>query len=92
MQIFKWNAEKNKTLADTRGITFDEIVQQIHAGALICEAPHPNKNKYPDQTILIIEINNYAYLVPCVISGDEYFLKTIIPSRKATKQYLREQS
>ena len=91
MALFKWNAEKNQTLADTRGITFDEIVQQIHAGALIHETPHPNKEKYPNQTILVIEINNYAYLVPCVISGNEYFLKTIIPSRKATKQFLGKQ-
>ena len=91
MKIFKWNAEKNKKLADTRGITFDEIVQQIHTGALIGEVPHPNKSKYPNQTILIVEINAYAYLVPCIISNNEYFLKTIIPSRKATKQYLGDQ-
>jgi hypothetical protein len=71
-----------------RGITFEEIVQRLEAGARYIENDHPNKDKYPNQKILIVEIDRYAYLVPCVINGDEYFLKTIIPSRKATKKYL----
>ena len=44
--------------------------------------------KYPDQKILIVDIEGYAYLVPCVVTDEEYFMKTIIPSRKATKRYL----
>jgi len=56
--------------------------------AKIIETNHPNKKKYPNQKILIIDVDEYAYLVPCVIDKDEYFLKTIIPSRKATKKYL----
>lgn len=88
MKIFKWNTEKNGWLLQKRGITFEEIVQRIEAGAKYIENDHPNKDKYPNQKILIVEIERYAYLVPCVINGDEYFLKTIIPSRKATKKYL----
>jgi len=49
---------------------------------------HPNKDKYPNQKIIIVNVDGYAYLVPFVIDGNEYFLKTIIPSRKATKKYL----
>jgi uncharacterized DUF497 family protein len=92
MQIFKWNAEKNEALARERGITFEEIVKRIELGAKIIETDHPNKKKYPNQKILIIEVDGYAYLVPCVIDKNEYFLKTIIPSRKATKKYLGGQN
>jgi uncharacterized DUF497 family protein len=88
MQIFKWNAEKNEILARERGITFEEIVIRIELGAKILETDHPNKKKYPNQKILIIDVDGYAYLVPCVVENNEYFLKTIIPSRKATKKYL----
>lgn len=88
MKIFKWNAEKNEILAKERGITFEEIVQRIGSGAKIAEVDHPNKNKYPNQKIMIIDVDGYAYLVPFVIDKNEYFLKTIIPSRKAAKKYL----
>jgi uncharacterized DUF497 family protein len=88
MAIFRWNAEKNEILARERGITFEEIVQKIECGAKIIETDHPNKKKYPNQKILIIDVEGYAYLVPCVVDEGEYFLKTIIPSRKATKKYL----
>lgn len=88
MKTFKWNSEKNELLALNRGITFDEIVQRIQSGAKVIETDHPNKEKYPNQKIMIVDVDGYAYLVPFVIDGDEYFLKTIIPSRKATKKYL----
>jgi uncharacterized DUF497 family protein len=92
MKIFKWNAEKNEILLRERGITFEEIVQRIESGTNVIETDHPNPNKYPNQKILIIDVDGYAYLVPCIIKQNEYFLKTIIPSRKATKKYLGEQN
>ena len=88
MEIFSWNTEKNEILARERGITFEEIVQRIESGAKVIETDHPKKKKYPNQKILIVDVDGYAYLVPCVIDKNEYFLKTIIPSRKATKKYL----
>ncbi len=88
MEIFSWNTEKNEILARERGITFEEIVQRIKSGAKVIETDHPNKKKYPNQKILIVDVDGYAYLVPWVIDKNEYFLKTIIPSRKATKKYL----
>lgn len=88
MNLFKWNVEKNEALSKARGITFEEIVQKIESGAKITEMDHPNKDKYPNQKIMIVNVDGYAYLVPFVIDGNEYFLKTIIPSRKATKKYL----
>ncbi len=88
MDIFSWNTEKNQILARERGITFEEIVQRIESGAKVIETDHPNKKKYPNQKILVVDVDGYAYLVPCVIDKNKYFLKTIIPSRKATKKYL----
>lgn len=89
MAKFKWNAEKNEILAKQRGITFEEIVQEIESGAKVIEADHPNKKKYPGQKILIVDIKKYAYLIPFVKDEEgSLFLKTIIPSRKATKKYL----
>jgi uncharacterized DUF497 family protein len=88
MKTFKWNSEKNEILVLNRGITFEEIVQKIQSGAKVIETDHPNKKKYPNQKIMIVDVEGYAYLVPYVIEKDEYFLKTIIPSRKATKKYL----
>lgn len=91
MEIFRWNTVKNELLARERGITFEEVVQCIADGAKITETDHPNREKYPNQKILIVDVNGYAYLVPFVKVGNEYFLKTIIPSRKATKKYLKGQ-
>ena len=88
MIIFQWNAEKNKTLAETRGVTFEEIVQKIESGAVIVDTKHPNRKKYPNQKIMVVDIEGYAYLVPYIIDKNIYFLKTIIPSRKTTKKYL----
>jgi len=79
-------------LLKERGITFDEIVQKIESGAKVFETEHPNKKKYPNQKIMIVDVDEYAFLVPCVVDGNEYFLKTIIPSRKATKRYLGDQN
>lgn len=84
--MFKWNSEKNKTLYEIRGITFDEVVQAISDGYGVSDIPHWNKDKYPNQRIITVIINNYAYLVPYVKDGDDYFLKTIIPSRKENKK------
>ena len=88
MTTFKWNTEKNEVLAKDRGITFEEIVETIESGANVIEVDHPNKKKYPNQRILIVDVSGYAYMVPYVQDGTECFLKTIIPSRKATKKHL----
>ena len=90
--MFKWNAEKNKLLFKTRNITFDEVVQAISDGYGVSDVPHWNKEKYPHQRIITVMINDYAYLVPYVKDGDDYFLKTIIPSRKATKRIKENKS
>jgi len=88
--MFKWNSDKNEHLFETRGISFDEVVQAIADGQLLGDDKHPNHKKYPKQRIFIVSINGYAYMIPYVIDGEDYFLKTIIPSRKAQKKFLGE--
>jgi len=88
MITFEWNTEKNEVLFRTRGITFDEIINALERGCHFENCDHPNPDRYPNQKILTVEIDNYVYLVPYVIDAvhEVIFLKTIIPSRKATKK------
>ena len=71
-----------------RGISFEEIVFHIERGDILDILEHPNKDKYLGQKIFVIDVEGYAYLVPFLETEDEVVLKTIIPSRKATKRYL----
>jgi uncharacterized DUF497 family protein len=88
MKPFRWNPEKNEILVADRGISFESIVVAIESGSLLDILSHPNQGKYPRQRILVIGLDNYAYLVPFAEEEDCLFLKTIIPSRKATRYYL----
>ena len=88
MKPFRWNHEKNEMLKKERSISFEEMVLAIEADGLLDELQHPNPEKYPNQSILVVALDGYAYLVPCVEEADYYFLKTVIPSRKATRDYL----
>jgi len=75
-------------LKKERGISFEDVVFHIGAGDVVDIFEHPNQERYSGQRILIVVVEDYAYLVPFVESEEEIFLKTIIPSRKATKQYV----
>ena len=88
MKYFSWGAEKNEQLQRERGISFEEIVFHIERGDVLDLLEHPNEERYPGQRVFIVEVDAYAYVVPFVESELEVFLKTIIPSRKATKKYL----
>lgn len=83
----KWDIEKNKKLKIERNIGFEDIEVAILEDRVLDIVPHFNQSKYPNQEILIVEINNYIYYVPFVLNGDELFLKTVIPSRKLNKLY-----
>jgi uncharacterized DUF497 family protein len=89
MKPINWNPDKNKKLIAERNISFEDVVFCLQSGGLLDDLAHRNKEKYPSQRIFIVSIDEYAYLVPYVENDHEIFLKTIIPSRKATKQYLR---
>ena len=88
----RWNPDKNIELMLERGVSFEEILSSIEQGGLLTVLDHPNQRKYPNQRIWVVKFSGYAHLVPLVESDDEIFLKTIMPSRKATKLYLSEVS
>ena len=88
MELFTWNNEKNHWLKETRGISFSEILQDIERGQLLDTIEHPNQAKYPGQRIFIIDHDGYCVLVPFIKTNDGYYLKTLFPSRKATKEYM----
>jgi uncharacterized DUF497 family protein len=92
MKPFRWSHEKNETLKQERNISFEEIVLAIESGGLLDELKHPNKEKYPNQLVFVVGLDGYAYLVPYVEETEYYFLKTVIPSRKATRDYLGQET
>lgn len=88
--MYIWDEEKNIKLKRTRQIGFEEVVYTIEKGQLKDEVENPRSDKYPGQTLLIVEIRNYCYVVPALKQGSDIILKTIYPSRKATKIYCPE--
>ena len=86
----RWSPKKNLELMQTRGISFEEILSSIDQGGLLMTLEHPNQGKYPNQKFWVVRLRDYAHLVPFVETEEEIFLKPIMPSRKATKQFLDE--
>jgi hypothetical protein len=87
--VFDWSDEKDAKLRKERGVGFQEVVFHIEQGDVLAIADHPNQEKYPNQQILYVRIGEYVYLVPFVRAEGRTFLKTIIPSRKATRRFLQ---
>jgi uncharacterized DUF497 family protein len=90
VKYIDWNEEKNELLRKEREVCFEDVVIAIGSKGLLDTTSNPNKEKYPDQRVFVVNIKNYAYLVPFVEDSEKVFLKTIIPSRKATKKYIVE--
>jgi len=90
MKPFRWNHEKNELLKTERGISFEAVVLAIETSGLLDVLQHPNAGKYPNQQVFVVDLNGYACLVPFVEEKEYFFLKTIIPSRKATQEYLKQ--
>ena len=84
------NPTKNQQLIYERGVSFEDMVFYLQQDALLDDIEHPKSDKYPNQRVFVKNIDDYAYLVPYVEDRKEIFLKTVIPSRKATKLYLGE--
>ena len=89
MDGFDWDDEKSKLLERTRGLGFEEVIFHMQNGDILDIIEHPNVSRYPNQRIIVLNMDGYAYLVPFVEQEGTWFLKTIIPSRKATKEYLK---
>ena len=90
MKPFRWSPDKNEQLQLDRGISFENMVVAIESGGLLDILAHPNLAKYPNQKMLVVASDGYAYLVPFVEEDDHFFLKTVIPSRKATRDHLNQ--
>lgn len=88
LKYFDWDEEKDKRLESERDVCFEDIQIAIDEGRILDDIGHPNKKRYPNQRMLIVEIKKYAYFVPYVEDEEKIFFKTVIPSRKATKKYL----
>jgi hypothetical protein len=88
MKYYDWNDDKNELLKKLRGVSFEQVVLAIVSGDLIDRVKHPNPDKYPNQRVFLVKIDDYIYSVPFVEDDEKMFLKTIIPNSKATKKYL----
>lgn len=86
-----YDTDKNQRLKEERGVNFEDVILAIEQGYLLDVKAHHNPDKYSAQDILVVEINRYIYLVPCLQKGNQLILKTVYPSRKATAYYLANQ-
>ena len=84
---YDWNPDKNEWLKQHRNISFEQIIFHLSQGDVWMITDHPNQRDYPKQRIYFVCVDDYIYLVPHIIEQDVIFLKTIIPSRKATRDY-----
>ena len=94
MKTITWSPEKNRELKSdaTRRICFEDVVAAIEAGGLLDDIEHPNRDKYPDQRVLVVLVNAYVYAVPYVPTPEGIFLKTAFPSRRLKAQYMPGES
>jgi hypothetical protein len=88
---YDWNSDKNEWLKKNRNISFEQIIFHLSQGDVWMVAEHPDQKKFFGQRIYLVVVENYIYLVPNIVQKDLIFLKTIIPSRKATRDYFKEQ-
>lgn len=90
MKYVSWDPDKNEWLKMTRGISFEEIMDAIVEGKTIIIFRHKNISQHPNQRLFVVNIDNYAYLIPFVEDDEKVFLKTVYPSRKYTKIYIEK--
>jgi len=88
--LYKWDEDKNTILKSTRGVSFDDVLRILLSDGVLDNYKHPQSDKYPNQYIYVVSINNYIHYVPYVIDTNYIFLKNIIPSRKLNKQYKKD--
>ena len=87
MQTYRWSEEKNEQLKQSRGISFEDVVLALESGGLLDVIVHQNPKRYPNQKVMVVAVMEHVYLVPHIEGGGHIFLKTVIPSRKATRDY-----
>ena len=90
--LFDWDPRKNEILKQTRGISFEAIVVHLGRGDVWRIAEHPDQNAYPGQSLFFVIVDDYIHIVPHEIRDNIIWLVTIIPSRKATRDYIKEKN
>ncbi|MBI2009800.1 MAG: toxin [Candidatus Chisholmbacteria bacterium] len=90
MKYIEWDEEKNRKLKRERGVSFEQAVGAILAGTVLGKIDHPNQKRYPGQKIYVIEIEEYAFVIPYIEDEKKIFLKTMFPNRKYTKQFIEK--
>ncbi len=89
MVVYAFSKEKDKLVKRKHGISFEEVIKAIDGKKILAKFAHPNKRKYPNQFIFVIDVQGYAIVVPYVEQDEAIFLKTAFPSRKYTKKFLK---
>lgn len=87
-KYYDWNEQKNQLFREERGVSFEEVVLALESNQRLATIQHPNQDRYPNQQTFVVVIERYVYLAPFIEDEVKVFLKTIIPSRKATREYL----
>lgn len=90
MKEYKWDKTKDKVLKETRGVSFSDILRILETKNYLDIVENTNKN-HLGQKMYIVVIANYVYYIPFVEDSEKIFLKTIIPSRKLTKKYIKNE-
>ncbi len=84
---YEWNPEKNEKLKAERNISFEKIIFHLSQEDVWKIADHPDQQNYPKHKLYFVIVEDYIYVVPHKVEKEYIFLKTVIPSRKATKIY-----
>ncbi|PIR43193.1 toxin [candidate division WWE3 bacterium CG10_big_fil_rev_8_21_14_0_10_32_10] len=89
---FDYNEEKNQLLVESRGIGFERVIDEIESNNLVANIRHFKSSRYKNQFLFLVRIDDYIYVVPYVKDEKRnvFFLKTVYPSRKFTKIYLKK--
>ncbi len=87
---YEWNPDKNEWLKRERNISFERIIFHLSQGDIWKISEHPDQTNYPGQRLHFVIVDDYIYIVPYIVEKEYIFLKTVIPSRKATKDYKKE--
>lgn len=90
--LFDWSPEKNEFLKKEKNLSFEEIALHLSEGKLWKVTKHPNPERYPNQKVFLVPVNDYIFFVPFIKDGEKFFFKTAFPHRQATKEYLLERN
>lgn len=77
-----FDSRKDQLLRSERGVGFGDAIDAIEAGRVLLDIPHPRPHTHPNQRLLVLDIDGYAYCVPYLADGDVLVLKTLYPNRK----------